>query len=294
MMVGHLAMSISQASAGAERVFEILDAVSDVKDKQGAILLPSVEGRVVFDEVSFRYAGMREEVLSSINFSAEPGQTIALLGATGSGKSTVINLIPRFYDVSAGRITLDGHDIRDLTLESLRRQIGIVLQEPMLFGSTIRENVAFGKSDATEAEVIAAAEAAEAHEFVCQFPDGYETVVGERGVTLSGGQRQRIAIARALLIQPKILILDDSTSSVDFATETRIQTALERLRVGRLSFVIAQRLSTVAGADKIIVLDQGRIAANGKHQELLRESPLYAEIYYSQLERDETAVGGKG
>jgi ATP-binding cassette subfamily B protein len=211
---------------------------------------------------------------------------VALFGATGSGKSTIINLIPRFYDVSEGRVTVDGHDVRDVTLQSLRRQIGIVLQETTLFGGTVRENIAYGRPDASEEEIVAAARTAEAHDFIAGFSEGYDTPVGERGVTLSGGQKQRIAIARALLIDPRILILDDSTSSVDIETELRIQHALENLRLGRTSFIIAQRISTVQGADKVVVLDGGRVVAQGTHQELLRDSPIYAEIYCSQLQDD--------
>ena len=225
-----------------------------------------------------------EWVLKDVSFVAEPGQTIALLGATGSGKSTIINLIPRFYDVTRGRVTVDGWDVRDVTLDSLRSQIGTVLQETTLFSGTIRENIAYGRPDATEEEIVAAARAAEAHDFITAFDEGYETPVGERGVTLSGGQKQRIAIARALLLNPRILILDDSTSSVDVETEYRIQRALERLMVGRTSFVIAQRISTVRDADQILVLERGRIAAVGTHRELIRDSAIYAEIYSSQLQ----------
>jgi ATP-binding cassette subfamily B multidrug efflux pump len=286
LMLGMIIVSVAQAGAGAERIFEILDAESEVEEKPNAKGLPPIEGRVVFEDVTFRYFGAQEPVLKSVSFAAEPGQTVALFGATGSGKSTIINLIPRFYDVSEGRITVDGHDVRDVTLESLRCQIGMVLQETVLFGGTIRENIAYGRPDAPEEEIIAAAKVAEAHDFISSFPDGYDTAVGERGVTLSGGQKQRIAIARALLIDPHILILDDSTSSVDFETEYRIQKALDRLRGGRTSFVIAQRISTVLNADKVLVLDRGRIVAQGAHEELLHDSPLYAEIYRSQLQDD--------
>jgi len=286
IMLGMIIVSVSQAGAGAERIFEILDAESEVREKPGAEELPPIHGRVVFDNVTFRYLRGQEPVLKDVSFAAEPGQTVALFGATGSGKSTIINLIPRFYDVSEGRVTVDGYDVRDVTLESLRRQIGIVLQETVLFGGTIRENIAYGQPDASDEEIIAAAEVAEAHDFITSFADGYDTAVGERGVTLSGGQKQRIAIARALLIDPRILILDDSTSSVDFETEYRIQQALERLRGGRTSFVIAQRISTVLDADKVVVLDKGEVAAQGTHEELLHNSPLYAEIYRSQLQDD--------
>ncbi len=287
LMLGMMVISVAQAGAGAERIFEILDARSEVEEKPDAIELPPIRGQVVFDHVTFRYFPGQEPILREVSFTAEPGQTVALLGATGSGKSTIINLIPRFYDVSEGRVLIDGNDIRDATLESLRRQIGIVLQETVLFGGTIRENIAYGKPDASEEEIVAAARAAEAHDFIMAFPDGYDTVVGERGVTLSGGQKQRIAIARALLISPRILILDDSTSSVDFETEYRIQKALARLRGGRTSFVIAQRISTVLNADLILVLDRGEIVARGRHEDLLRDSPIYAEIYYSQLQPEE-------
>jgi ATP-binding cassette subfamily B protein len=214
---------------------------------------------------------------------------VALLGATGSGKTTIINLLPRFYDATEGRVLIDGHDVRDVTLESLRDQIGIVLQETTLFGGTIRDNIAYGRPDAGLDDVVAVARAAAAHDFLLDFPLGYETPVGERGSTLSGGQKQRIAIARALLTDPRILILDDSTSSVDVATEYQIQQALDRLMRGRTSFVIAQRISTVRTADQILVLDQGRIVASGTHAELLETSEIYADIYSSQLVDDSAA-----
>jgi ATP-binding cassette, subfamily B, multidrug efflux pump len=287
--MGQLGMIINlmaQASASASRIFEILDAKNDVENKPDALELAELDGRIEFDNVTFRYFGGGEPVLSEVSFTAEPGQTIALLGSTGSGKSTVINLIPRFYDVSDGRILVDGHDVRDLTIESLRQKIGIVLQETTLFSGTIRDNIAFGRPDASDDEVFAAAHAAAAHEFIVGFPEGYDTPVGERGSTLSGGQKQRIAIARALLLDPHILILDDSTSSVDLNTEYLIQQALDKLMRGRTSIVIAQRISTVLNADKIIVLDKGRIAASGTHEELMEDSPIYAEIYHSQLAED--------
>jgi ATP-binding cassette subfamily B multidrug efflux pump len=280
--LGMIIPALAMAAAAGERIFEILDAVSEVKDAPGARDLPAVRGRVCFDGVSFAYFG-RHQVLRDLSFEAEPGQVIALLGATGSGKSTIINLIPRFYDPTGGRITLDGYDLRDVTLSSLRDQIGIVLQETTLFAASIRENIAFGRPTCTEAEIVAAAQAAQAHEFVCDMAEGYDTLVGERGVTLSGGQKQRVAIARALLKDPRVLILDDATSSVDTETERLIQLALEELMRGRTSFVIAQRLSTVRTADLILVLEKGRIAARGTHEELLRTSGLYAEIYNRQL-----------
>jgi ATP-binding cassette subfamily B protein len=286
---GFIVTQLGQASASAGRIFEILDAHSDVTDRPGAVALPPVQGGVSFENVTFRYFGSGEPVLKNVSFEARPGQTVALLGATGSGKSTIINLLPRFYDASAGRITIDGHDLRDVTLDSLRSQIGIVLQETTLFSGTIRDNIAFGKTDATPEEVVEAAKAAAAHDFILSFPQGYDTPVGERGSTLSGGQKQRIAIARALLLNPHILILDDSTSSVDLATEVKIQKALDRLMQGRTSFVIAQRISTVMSADQILVLDKGEVAARGTHAELMEDSPIYAEIYNSQLMADAVA-----
>ncbi len=285
-MLGMIISQLSQASASAARIFEILDARNDVTDKPHALALPPIQGNVVFDDVTFRYFGSTEPVLAHVSIAAKPGETIALLGATGSGKTTIINLIPRFYDVSAGRVTIDGHDVRDVKLDSLRSQIGIVLQDTTLFSGTIRDNIAFGRPDATMAQVIAAAKAAAAHDFIVTFPDGYETRVGERGATLSGGQKQRVAIARALLLDPRILILDDSTSSVDLATEYRIQKALDQLMRGRTSFVIAQRISTVLNADQILVLDKGAIVARGKHEALMENSAIYAEIYTSQLVGD--------
>ncbi len=286
MMIGMLGAMIARATASARRIFEILDAQSDIADRPGAAPLPPIQGRVAFEDVSFRYLAAERDTLSHVNFAAEPGQTVAILGATGSGKSTIINLVPRFYDVTSGRVTVDGHDVREVTLDSLRSQIGIVLQETTLFSGTIRENIAYGRPEASDQEIIEAAQAAQAHEFILEMPGGYDTRVGERGLGLSGGQRQRIAIARALLIDPRILILDDSTSSVDAETEYQIQQALDRLMVGRTSFVIAQRISTVRNANLILVLDQGRLAAVGTHQDLLAESSLYAEILYSQLRED--------
>jgi ATP-binding cassette subfamily B multidrug efflux pump len=287
--IGFIIGQLSQASASAERIFEILDAPNDVTDSPNAKPLPAIQGKVEFRDVTFRYFDSNEPVLAGINFTAEPGTTVALLGATGSGKTSIINLIPRFYDVSEGAVLIDGHDVRDVTIESLRRQIGIVLQETNLFTGTIRENIAFGRPDATDEEVEAAAKAAAAHDFISQMPQGYNTPVGERGTTLSGGQKQRIAIARALLLNPAILILDDSTSSVDVATEARIQQALDQLMKGRTSFVIAQRISTVLNADQILVLDKGRIVAHGRHAELMENSPTYVEIYRSQLVEDAVA-----
>jgi ATP-binding cassette subfamily B multidrug efflux pump len=283
---GIIITQLGQASASANRIFEILDAQSDVVDKPGAQTLPAVQGHVSFDNVTFRYFSSGAPVLKNVSFEAKPGETVALLGATGSGKTTIINLLPRFYDPSEGRILIDGLELRDITLDSLRSQIGIVLQETTLFSGTIRDNIAFGKTNATLDEVMDAAKAAAAHDFILGFPQGYDTPVGERGTTLSGGQKQRIAIARALLLDPRILILDDSTSSVDLTTEAQIQKALDRLMKGRTSFVIAQRITTVMSADQILVLDKGAVVAHGRHAELMEDSPIYAEIYNSQLVGD--------
>ncbi len=280
--MGRIIPALALAAAAGERIFEILDAESEVHEAADAQPLPPLRGHVRFEHVSFAYFG-RHQVLEHIDFEAQPGQVIALLGTTGSGKSTIINLIPRFYDPTEGRITIDGCDIRRATLASLRGQVGIVLQQVTLFAASIRHNIAFGRPEANEEQIIAAARAARAHDFICAMPQGYDTPVGERGTTLSGGQRQRIAIARALLKDPRILILDDATSSVDTETEQQIQAALQRLMVGRTSFVIAQRLSTLRTADLILVLDKGRIAARGTHAQLLRASGLYAEIYHRQL-----------
>ena len=288
--LGFIAGSISRAGASAERVFEVVDAESEVRDRPGAEELSGVRGAVEFDRVYFRYMGQEGWVLEDVSFTAQPGETIALLGATGAGKSSIINLIPRFYDVVEGAVRIDGHDVRDLTLNSLRSHIGIVLQEAVLFGGTVRENIAYGRPGAAEAEVEAAARAAQAHEFIAQLPEGYDSLIGERGVTLSGGQRQRISIARTLLLDPKILLLDDATSSVDAETEFRMQAALLELMRGRTSFIIAQRLSTVRNAHRVVLIDHGRVVGIGSHDDLLRSSPLYGEIVDSQLDRAEVGA----
>jgi ATP-binding cassette subfamily B multidrug efflux pump len=285
LTIGFLSASFSRAGASSQRVFDVLDAPLDVKDAPDASILLPLSCRVDFDDVSFRYPGSARDILAGVSFTARPGQTVAVLGTTGSGKSTLVNLIPRFYDVTGGAVRLDGNDVREVTLSSLRSQIGIVLQETRLFSGTVRDNVAFGKPEATDEEIVAAAEAAQAAEFVKELSDGYDTVIGERGIGLSGGQRQRIAIARALLIDPRLLILDDSTSAVDAEMEAAIQETLDRLmrEKHRTVFVIAQRVSTVRDADLILVLDEGSIAASGTHEDLLRESELYNEILGSQL-----------
>ncbi|HNZ00945.1 MAG TPA: ABC transporter ATP-binding protein [Anaerolineaceae bacterium] len=286
--LGMIIPAVAIAGSAAERIFDILDTVSEVRDEPGAVPIGQIQGRVEFEHVSFSYG--RKKVLNDINFRVEAGQTIALLGSTGSGKSTIISLVPRFYDPSEGRVLVDGTDVRKVTLHSLRSQIGIVMQDTTLFAGTIRENITFGNEQASEEEIIRAARAAQAHEFIIQSAQGYDTRVGERGVTLSGGQRQRLAIARALLMDPRILILDDATASVDAETEHLIQLAFQNLVRGRTTFVIAHRLSTVRNADQIIVMDKGRIQAMGTHETLLTSSRLYVEIYNRQLKRQETTA----
>lgn len=284
--LGFLVNLAATANASAGRVFEIIDSETEIEDDAHAIVLEEVEGEVTFENVSFAYSD-GQPVLQELDFKVEPGQRVALMGATGSGKSTVTKLIPRFYDPTEGRILIDGIDVRDVRVASLRRHIGSVLQNPFLFGLTIEENIAYGRPEASRKEIVAAAKAARAHEFVVSFPEGYETRVGERGVTLSGGQRQRLAIARALLCDPRILILDDSTSSVDTETEHLIQQALQELMEGRTTFIIAQRLLTLKHADVILVLDQGRIVQRGTHDELLAEGGLYQTVYDLQLKDQE-------
>ncbi len=287
--LGFLVNLMATAGASASRVFEIIDTPNEVEDKPDAVSLDKAKGEVVFEDVGFAY---REglPILQDVTFYAKPGQRVALIGPTGSGKSTVTNLIPRFYEATAGRVLIDGHDVRDLQVKSLRQHIGIVLQDPFLFSQTIAENIAYGRSEATTDEIIAAAKAARVHDFTVGFPDGYETRVGERGVTLSGGQKQRIAIARALLNDPRILILDDSTSSVDTETEHLIQEALDILMEGRTTFIIAQRLLTLKNADYILVLDKGQIVERGKHDSLLAQDGLYRQIYDLQLRDQEEFV----
>jgi ATP-binding cassette subfamily B multidrug efflux pump len=295
IMMTRLSNVWANGIASARRVNEVLDTCPEVQDLPQAPDLPlGARSRVVFENVAFQYNGSGNEVvLEGIDLTAEPGEMVAILGATGAGKSTLINLVPRFYDVTSGRVLVDGLDIRHVRQESLLAQVGIVPQETILFSGTVRDNIRYGRPDARDEEIFAAARAAQAHDFILALPQGYDTHVEARGVNLSGGQKQRVAIARALLTQPKILILDDSTSSVDVETESKIQDALETLMHNpanpstplRTSFVVAQRISTVLNADKIVVLDKGRIAAQGTHQELMESSPIYREIFDSQLGR---------
>jgi ATP-binding cassette subfamily B multidrug efflux pump len=285
VMVSMLIMRVSRAEASAERILEVMGSEPQVKNKPDALRAFDPQGRVAFENVSFSYNGDgHDAVLKNLDFVAEPGQTVALLGATGSGKTSLIHLIPRFYDVSSGRVTIDGVDIRDIDERTLRDKIGIALQESVLFSGTIADNIRYGRPDASDEEVMRVAQMAQAHDFIVGLPDGYDTVVGQRGVNLSGGQKQRIAIARALLTQPAVLILDDTTSAVDVETEGKIQDALARQSKGWTSFVVAQRISTVLTADKILVLEDGEVVAAGRHEELLTTSPIYREIYDSQME----------
>ncbi|MDQ3468096.1 MAG: ABC transporter ATP-binding protein/permease [Chloroflexota bacterium] len=288
--LGLVVNRIARAIASGERIFGTLDTKPKIEDRPDAIELTKARGEVRFDDVSFAFAGTRRTALENVSFTAEPGQIVALVGPTGAGKSAIVNLIPRFYDARSGRVLVDGHDAGDLTLDSLRRQIAIVPQETFLFSVSIRENIAYGRPAASQAEIEAAAKAAQAHEFVAALPEGYETEVGERGVSLSGGQKQRLAIARALLLDPPILILDDATASVDTETEEAIRRALRTVMAGRTSFVVAQRLTTVQAADQILVLEAGRIVERGTHRELLARAGFYRDLYDLQLRAQEEAV----
>ncbi len=286
--VGFVVNIFARAQSSGERIFEILDAESAVRERPGAGALRASAGDVVFEDVSFGYDAV-SPVLRHIDVHAQPGEMVALLGPTGSGKSTVVNLLPRFYDVTSGAIRIDGQDIRDVTLDSLRSAIGIVQQDVFLFAATIGENIAYGRPGATQADIEGAARAARIHEFIMGLPDGYDTWVGERGATLSGGQRQRVAIARTLLLDPRVLVFDDSTSSVDMRTEFEIQEALQNLMRGRTTFVIAQRLRTVQQADQILVMRDGEIVERGRHAELLEAGGHYREIYDLELRDQEEA-----
>jgi ATP-binding cassette subfamily B protein len=299
MMLGMLIMMGQRASASAERIYEILDEQATIVDRPGATDLVDCRGDVRFEDVSFAYAsdslmaaqakqGGNPNVLTDLNLHLSPGETVALVGRTGSGKSTVARVLARFYDATEGTVRVDGHDVRDLTLTSLRANIGVVLDEPFLFSASIRENIAYGRPDASMEEVVAAAEAAGAADFILHLSEGYDTVVGERGYTLSGGQRQRIAIARTLLINPPILILDDATSAIDVQVEQRIHAGLRVLMEGRTTLIIAHRLSTISLADRVVLLDQGRIVADGTHASLLASTPLYSEIL-AQAAQEEAA-----
>ena len=284
MMIGNILLFVSRASASAERVNEVLDTDIDIKNADNPDFTPLSSGEVTFEKVSFGYSGDKNQlVLKEISFHAPSGKTIAILGSTGSGKSTLVNLIPRFYDVTSGRVMVDKRDVRSMDLATLRSGMGIVPQDTILFSGAIKDNIRWGKEDATDEEIIEAARVAQAHEFIMSFPEGYNTQLGQRGVNLSGGQKQRIAIARAIIKKPPILILDDSTSAVDVVTEQRIQKALKEFITGSTIFIIAQRISSVMDADKILVLNEGRIEAEGTHEELLKSSPIYQDIYNSQL-----------
>jgi ATP-binding cassette subfamily B protein len=284
MMVSQMVILVARAEASARRIDEVISTVPDVQNRPQTLQETNLQGQVAFEHVSFRYNGDESEpVLMDVSFTAEPGEVVALLGTTGSGKSSLVHLIPRYYDVSAGRVLVDGIDVRDLNIAALRRKVGVALQESVLFSGTIRDNIRYGNPEASDEEVVTAAKAAQAHDFIQSFPEGYDTLIGQRGVNLSGGQKQRIAIARALLLKPAVLILDDSTSAVDVETEARIQEALQEIMRQHTSFIIAQRISTVLAADKILVLDGGKIAAQGTHLDLMETSPIYRDIYSSQL-----------
>jgi ATP-binding cassette subfamily B protein len=285
LLIGFAAPAIASAAVSATRVYEVVDATIDIRERPNAIAFDTCGGRITFENVSFRYPGATTEALKDVSFETKPKELIAVLGMTGSGKSSIMNLIPRFYDVTKGAVRIDGRDVRDFTLKSLRTHIGIVFQETTLFSGTIRENIAYAKPDAPLEEVIEVAKTAQIHDFITSLPDGYETIVGERGVGLSGGQKQRVAIARTLLTDYSILILDDSTSAVDAKTAAEIQAALDEMmrRKACVTFVVAQRITTVKNADRILLIDKGQLVAQGTHEELMQTSPLYGAILESQV-----------
>ena len=290
--VAMMLVRISTAKVSADRIQEVLSAEPEIKTPTDPIMDAYRQGEVVFDQVTFSYQpGTLQPVLRQVSFTASPGQTVAIMGATGAGKSSLVSLIPRLYDATSGRILIDGTDVRSFDLPSLRGRTGIVLQESILFSGSIRDNIRYGKPEASEEDVIAAAKAAQAHDFITEMPEGYETQLGQRGINLSGGQKQRIAIARALLLRPSILILDDSTSAIDMGTESRLQKELSQLMHERTCFIIAQRISSVIEADKILVLDDGRLIAEGTHQELLASCELYQDIYQSQFGKEVPSYG---
>lgn len=292
LMVGMMMMQVSRAKVSADRINDVLYTESEIRNRNNAKEYAIRSGEVVFEHVSFIYdIDQNDHVLKDVHFVAEPGKTVAILGATGSGKSSLVNLIPRLYDTTSGSVRIDGTDVKEIPIEHLRSHIAVVLQQSILFTGTIRDNIRFGKPDASQEEVEAAAKAAQAHDFIVNMPDGYNTQLGQRGVNLSGGQKQRISIARALLVRPTILILDDSTSAVDLGTESRIQKELKELMKYSTSLLIAQRISSVLDADKILVLEDGRIVAEGTHDELIRNSPVYQDIYKSQLGKEKVAHG---
>ncbi|HEY3281857.1 MAG TPA: ABC transporter ATP-binding protein [Armatimonadota bacterium] len=292
MFTSMLLMNLARAAASGGRIEEVLTAEPLIEDAAQPARPERLDGRVTFEDVTFGYGqDGSEPALQGVSFAAEPGQTVAILGATGAGKSTLVNLVPRFYEVTGGRITLGGTDIRDLPQDALRGAVAVALQEPILFSGSIRDNIRYGRPEATDDEVLAAARAAQADEFIGQLPEGYDTNLGQRGVNLSGGQKQRLAIARALLVRPSVLILDDSTSAVDVRTESAIQQALSKEHPGQTRLVVAQRVSAAIGADQILVLDDGRLVARGTHDELMRSSPVYREIYESQRDSGMVADG---